>query len=126
MPQFSQYSKNNLASTDPMLQHLFEFVIQYYDCSVIAGHRGEDDQNAAWNAGNSQLQWPDSKHNKLPSHAVDVVPHPLDWEDIDEFKRLGELVKVVAWGLGIHNLEWGGSWSRFRDYPHYQLNIVDD
>ena len=122
MPYFSQSSKDHLSTAHPLLQRLFNFVILYYDCSVICGHRGEAEQNAAYDAGHSKLKYPYSQHNKVPSMAVDVVPYPLDWDDTVEFERLGELVKVVATGLGIP-IVWGGDWNSFRDLPHYQLDL---
>ena len=122
MPQFGQRSKDNLSTAHPLLQRLFNFIILYYDCSVICGHRGQKAQDTAFNAGHSKLRYPHSQHNKVPSFAVDVVPYPLDWDDITEFERLGELVKVVATGLNIPII-WGGDWNSLRDYPHYQLDL---
>jgi peptidoglycan L-alanyl-D-glutamate endopeptidase CwlK len=60
--------------------------------------------------------------------AVDVVPYPLNWKDIDSFKRLGYFVVGVAHGMGI-NVKWGADWNMdmdlsnetFLDYPHYEL-----
>ena len=64
--------------------------------------------------------WPNGKHNKKPSLAVDVVPYPVDWSDIERFIRFGWFVKGLAIGLGI-KIRWGGDWKRFKDYPHFEL-----
>ena len=122
MPQFSQRSKDRLASCHPDLRTVFDFIIKYYDITILCGHRGEDEQNAAHAAGNSHLTFPDSKHNKTPSMAVDVAPYPIDWTDIDEFEKLHELVEVVAYAHGI-KLRWGGHWPNLRDYVHYEVVI---
>ena len=120
MPRYSQTSKDRLATCHHSLQEVFNFVIQYYDITILCGHRGEGNQNAAYDAGNSHLRWPDSKHNKEPSLAVDVAPWPLDWQNIAEFKKLHELVDVVAYAMDI-NLRWGGDWVNLRDYVHYEV-----
>ena len=51
--------------------------------------------------------------------AVDVVPYPTMWEDVDMLKKLGGYVKSVARDMGI-DIEWGGDW-KWKDRPHYQL-----
>ncbi len=123
MPHYSQRSKDRLATCHPDLQEIFNFVIQYYDITILCGHRGEVEQTTAYEAGNSHLPWPMSKHNREPSHAVDVAPYPIDWENIAEFKKLHELVEVVAHAFDIR-LRWGGDWVSLRDYPHYEV-VVD-
>ena len=52
--------------------------------------------------------------------AVDVVPLPLDWEDIPAFERLGEKIMAKAKELGI-NIRWGRDFTGLKDYPHYEL-----
>ena len=126
MPSFSKRSKTNLSQAHPDLQTLFNEVIKERDCSVICGERGEKAQNKAYAEGNSKKRYPDSKHNKKPSLAVDVVPWPLDWNDIKGFKEFGEYVMRVyerMWGEGKIKsvISWGGHWRTFKDYPHYEI-----
>lgn len=126
MYSFSKRSIDNLSQAHPDLQVLFNEVVMYRDCSVICGHRGEKEQNDAFNKGNSLLKFPNSKHNKLPSLAVDVVPFPIDWDDIDRFKNFGEFVLTTAGrlrdnGMIRNKIEWGGNWKKFKDYPHYEI-----
>jgi peptidoglycan L-alanyl-D-glutamate endopeptidase CwlK len=45
MAKFSKRSKDNLATCHEDLQTLFNEVIQYTDCIVICGHRGEEEHN---------------------------------------------------------------------------------
>jgi peptidoglycan L-alanyl-D-glutamate endopeptidase CwlK len=120
MAKFSKFSKNNLKGADPRLQKLFNEVIKGYDCRVICSVRGKEEQNRLVKEGKSQLIFPKSKHNKTPSLAVDVIPYPVDWNDIDRFIHFGGYVQGVADTLGI-KITWGGNWKSFKDYPHYQL-----
>jgi peptidoglycan L-alanyl-D-glutamate endopeptidase CwlK len=128
MPQFSDSSTAKLATCDPRLITLFEKVIQTWDCQIICGHRGKADQDAAFLAGKSKRRWPNGEHNTLPSRAVDVVPYPLDWEDIRRFYFFAGYVKRVAEDLGI-GVRWGGDWDgdlqvkdqNFHDLPHWEL-----
>jgi peptidoglycan L-alanyl-D-glutamate endopeptidase CwlK len=100
--------------------------IKKTDFSVICGFRGEKEQNEAYASGNSKLKWPQSKHNKKPSEAVDVAPWPIDWQDISRFKQLSEVV-IEEWkNLDAEDtegwkLEWGGNWTQLKDYPHFQI-----
>lgn len=108
------------------LQTLFKTVVHHVDCSVLCGHRDETAQNMAYNAGNSKLKWPESKHNKKPSMAVDVVPYPINWDDIEGFHFFGGYVLGVAemlyyHGLMIHRVRWGGHFDGFFDGPHFEL-----
>ena len=76
----------------------------------------------------SKLQFPKSKHNSLPSKAVDVVPYPINWSDIDRFKDFGKFVIKKAAELGI-SIRWGGDWDgdgsssdeTFLDFPHFEI-----
>jgi peptidoglycan L-alanyl-D-glutamate endopeptidase CwlK len=94
--------------------------IKETDCMIICGHRGREDQNAAFKAGTSKVQWPNSYHNTTPSLAVDAAPYPLRWDDLKGFEELAKVVKRKAKELKIE-IEWGGDWKKFKDYPHYQL-----
>jgi len=89
---------------------------------------------AAYNAGRSKVKWPNGKHNKRPSMAVDVVPYPIDWQDRDRFHYFAGYVMGVAdmlhaEGLINHRLRWGGDWDRdtqvkdngFDDLVHFEL-----
>ena len=55
MPKFGSSSKRRLATCDERLQKVFNEVIKHVDCSVLCGHRGEYDQNKAFEEGKSML-----------------------------------------------------------------------
>lgn len=124
MPEFGEESKKNLSTCHQDLQRLFNEVIKDFDCKVICGHRGKEEQNKAFADGFSHVKWPNGRHNKLPSLAADVVPYPVDWEDEKKFMALSEVVKCKASELGI-NVTWGGDWGAIfngkPDYPHWEV-----
>ena len=132
----SNVSRNRLDTCHTLLQRLVTEVLKgdvshecgarkAFDVSVICGFRGEADQNAAFATGKSKLQFPRSKHNRRPAMAVDIVPYPLDWQDIRSFQNMGVAVKE-AWAAipaaerTGYALAWGGDWT-MRDYPHFEL-----
>jgi peptidoglycan L-alanyl-D-glutamate endopeptidase CwlK len=86
------------------------------DITVVCGHRGRAEQEKAFQAGNSKLTYPHSKHNKLPSLAVDLAPYPIDWKDREAFMVLRGFVlaRAAVLGLKIGVISW--------DLPHYQVN----
>lgn len=122
MPKYP-YGKKSLKEREtlhPDLQKVVDETAEEINCTLLCGHRNQKDQDAAFAKGNSKLKWPDSRHNTWPSEAVDIVPYPLDWKNIKAFKQLAEKVKEAAGKVNVE-IEWGGDWKNFRDYPHYQL-----
>lgn len=136
MYKFSKRSLDNLATAEEKLQLLFKEVIKEFDCTIIYGHRTPEEQFELFKQGREKKDdwWvkvgktvtnldgfaKKSKHNYYPSKAVDVVPYPLDWNDIESFKKLAVVVKKKAKELNI-DVEWGGNWVSFKDYPHWQV-----
>ena len=120
MPHYSQRSQERLESCHEDLIVLFEDVIAVTDCSILCGTRTREDQDLAFSEGHSQLKYPNSKHNQSPSSAIDVIPYPVDWDDIYSFFHLAGVVKGIAYSRGI-DITWGGDWKSLKDYPHYEL-----
>ena len=124
MPSFSQRSLDNLITCENDLIELFTEVIKVIDCTVLCGHRNEEEQDEAY-PEHSKVQWPNSKHNSTPSIAVDVVPYPINWEDLEGQHRFATTVYDIAMKMGIR-VRWGGmfktkdGWS-FYDSPHWEL-----
>lgn len=126
MPKFSSKSLDRLAECAVPIQHLMVRAITKKDFSVLCAYRGKIEQDAAYKKGTSKLKYPNSKHNKTPSEAIDIAPYPLNWKDINSFIELSNIIKETwnempdaekeGW-----RLEWGGDWVSFRDYPHYQI-----
>lgn len=128
MDKLSNRSRNNLLQVHKDLKLLAEIVSEHYPCEVICGHRTEKDQNQAVLMGNSKTPWPRSKHNKLPSEAIDIVPTPIDWKNREAFYHFAGFVQGIAAALEI-KIRWGGDWDgdrdlknqKFFDLVHFEL-----
>lgn len=132
MYKFSQKSKTNLATCHPLLQLIFNEVINHVDCTVLEGHRGEKEQNEAFDKGFSKVKYPNSKHNQSPSMAADVVPFPIDWKDTQRFILFIGIVlgisKMLLNGTNyelVSGIDWDNDLNikehSFLDYPHFEL-----
>jgi len=140
---YSTRSKTHLATCHPALVRLFEFVLGTYDHVIIEGHRGKEAQNAAFDAGRSKLRWPDGKHNRSPSIAVDAAPYDsvvkgVNWDtnhrtaagmaNIKRFYHFAGIVQGIGYAMGIP-IRWGGDWNTntefgdqtFDDLVHFEL-----
>tara|TARA_R110002051_G_scaffold324738_1_gene423377 strand:+ start:745 stop:1140 length:396 start_codon:yes stop_codon:yes gene_type:complete len=131
MPRFGKRSRSRLKTCDTRLQDLFNEVIKHFDCSVIQGHRGKEDQNKAFKEGKSKLKYPNGNHNATPSRAVDVAPYPINWNDRERFTYFAGYVVGIALQMGL-KIRWGGDWdmdtqvkdNNFDDLPHFELRDV--
>lgn len=138
MTTFSKKSKERLLTCDPRLQRVLEMAIQYTDFTVLCGSRTPDEQfelfkqgrefsNGKWVKVGSTVTNIDGKtkksmHNYTPSKAVDIAPYPIDWNDLERFKSLAVVIKRCADACGV-DLEWGGEWQSFKDFPHFELKV---
>lgn len=116
MPMFSKDSFSKLSTCHIDLQVLFFEVIKHFDCTVLEGFRNEEDQQKAYHAGNSKLQWPNGKHNSKPSNAADVSPYPVDWSNAKRFYWFAGYVLGIAemlkqQGKITHSIRYGGDWN---------------
>lgn len=127
MPKFGARSLENLSQAHPDIQKVMHEAIKHYDFTVICGYRGMKEQNAALKSGASKARFGQSPHNYKPSIAVDCVPYPLDWNDHEEFKKMGAVIMDAAKCLGVR-LRWGGDWDQNPktddgwDKPHFELH----
>ena len=100
-------------------------VDELYPLQVICGYRGKEDQDKAFAEKKSKLKFPESKHNKKPSLAVDIVPDPdrnpktIAWADLNEFEIMCHTVESCADELDI-KIRLGRDFS-FVDFPHIEL-----
>lgn len=128
MATFSRVSTEHLNSCHPNLQLLCKEVIKYYDVAIIEGHRSKTRQDSAYANGSSKVQWPNSKHNTLPSLAVDIAPYPIDWRNVKRFYYMHGIIFTLAKQLGI-DIRSGADWDcdtdfddeKFIDLPHIEL-----
>ena len=132
-------SVSRLQTCHLLLVTLFTRVIRRpdlpLDLSVLCGHRTREEQDAAVARGASRLRWPKSKHNRTPSHAVDVAPFvggAVSWA-WPHYHAVAPAIRaewaamqaegLVPAGVG---LVWGGDWQSFPDGPHWELSGLDD
>lgn len=78
MSKFGEKSSENLIQVHTYLQRVAYSVVQVFDHSIICGHRNEKEQTKAYDSKHSKTQWPNSKHNSVPSMALDFLPYPFD------------------------------------------------
>ncbi len=149
MPKYSKRSEENLATCNETIQRVFRWVLERYDHTIIEGHRPKERQDEMVRLGRSKTPWPTSKHNAMPSNAVDAGPYipgrgipwpkpPKDWRDKDarqkyikdlcQWYHFAGYVEGMAHAMGIDNWRWGGDWDRdhdlqdqtFDDLPHHE------
>lgn len=135
MPRYSTSSQNKLFTCHQDLQTLFREVIKHYDCTIIEGFRDKEAQNAAFDRGNSKIRWPNGRHNKSPSMAVDALPYPIRWDDEKTHYWFAGFVLGIAQmlkdeGKMKHGVRWGGAWNgidsfntkgMLNDLGHFEL-----
>jgi hypothetical protein len=117
---------------DPRLKLIVDEILYgYADISLLYGYRGKWLQNRLYAEGVSKLRWPESKHNSLPSLAVDIQPYPRPIEDNvlhGALGFLGGVATVIAQRHGVP-LVWGGDWNqngsmvdnKFNDLFHLEI-----
>jgi peptidoglycan L-alanyl-D-glutamate endopeptidase CwlK len=135
MNKFSKKSLDRLATCHDDIQKVMNEAIKEFDFTVLSGHRSPDEQFELYKQGRELVdgKWVKtgktvtnvdgtnvlSNHNYNPSRAVDIAPYPIDWDNIDRFIAMSNVVLKCAKELDIE-LEWGGNW-RMKDYPHFEL-----
>ena len=130
MPQFGSKSLERLEQLDPRLVAVLKEAIKLMDFSVLETHRGQFRQDALYEAEppKTKVRFPNSKHNSLPSLAVDIAPYPINWEDTERFAYLAGLIRGIALMQGLV-VRWGGDWDSdgevldngFDDRPHFEI-----
>lgn len=135
MPHFSNRSMDRLQTCDTRIVRICLTAIEHYDFTVICGHRGEKEQNEMVTLNRSKLNYPHSKHNEFPSHAVDLAPYSkrpphIMWQDRESFFYLAGLIMAISIELFGVKIRWGGDFGqdynfkndRFIDLPHFEID----
>lgn len=141
MPRYSRRSLAQLRTVVAPLQEVFEFVIKHFDNTILEGHRGKVAQNRAADAGHSKLRYPNGKHNKYPSEAVDAGPYDPETRGVNwdtkvvqggKLRRAGlynllRFYYFAGWVMGVAaakgvKLRWGGDWDRDTDLDDQRFN----
>ena len=103
------------------------------DFTITEGHRVKEKQDEYSNSDppKSKVQWPNSKHNKIPAEAVDAAPWIKDHISYDHRHccMLAGIILTSAKYLGV-TVRWGGNWDMdfepvtdqdFQDLVHYEI-----
>lgn len=116
----SDSSREKLKQCHPLLQDLVNKASKFIPLVVVCGFRGESEQNKAYEEGKSKVKFPDSKHNKQPSLAVDLAilsyGNKICWTNDDQFRFLGGVLtgiyyqNVETFNFFGFKLRWGGDW----------------
>ena len=112
-------SMQSLSGVHPDLVDVVKLAITIteVDFTVIEGIRNINRQRQLYKAGKSTTM--NSRH--ITGHAIDMVPWPVDWEDLERFNVMAEAMKTAAEVQEIP-IVWGGDWKSFYDAPHFELN----
>lgn len=142
-PFFGDSSLRQLSSVSLELQLLaFNVIESGFDCSILCGHRSKPEQDDAFKSGRSLTEWPKSKHNPLPSKAMDIAPYPFEWPSasmsrqdfalaMGRFYFFGGYVRRIADEMGLRirqGMDWNGNLDirdqSFFDLPHIEIQEV--
>ena len=106
--------------------------ISEIDFTVMEGVRTLDRQRELYAQGRTApgkiVTWT-MKSRHIEGKAVDLVPYPLDWNDIEKFNKIKDAMFQAAREQDV-NLRWGADWDgdgKYRekgeyDSPHFELN----
>lgn len=119
MYSYGRKSISKLDTVYPLLRNVAVRALEMspYDITIIHGWRGEDIQNALYDSGASQKQWPYSKHNNTLnseplSLAIDFGPWVngrVPWDDTHIFAIIAGCFFAAAKELEV-TIRYGGDW----------------
>ena len=106
--------------------------ISEVDFTVMEGVRTLERQRELYAQGRTApgkiVTWT-MKSRHIEGKAVDLVPYPLDWNDIEKFNKIKDAMFQAAKELDV-NLRWGADWDGDGNYrekgeydsPHFEIN----
>lgn len=116
----SQAVRNSLCCE---LVLLVDDLLYYMDVSLTTGHRNKQDQNDLYPVF-TKVRWPNGKHNRLPSKAVDMQPYPYPKSENSLRAALGYMAGLSTLIAERHGfkIRWGGDWNRNGDVTDQEFN----
>jgi peptidoglycan L-alanyl-D-glutamate endopeptidase CwlK len=121
MPKFSKASLEQRETLHDKLKAICDKAIKITDFKIVEGSRSEEKQNQLFEQGYSKVKFPNSKHNKTPSLAMDLLPYPFEgWNNKEQFYELAGVIKAVAYDYGV-KIKWGGDFKSFFDGMHFEI-----
>lgn len=128
--KLSNNSFGNIAGINPLLIAIVVEALLDLDCPYdfgipqFGGMRNAREQNALFHAGLSQLNGYTKKSYHQSGNAFDVFAYvngKATW-DIEILSKLAKHIMMIASVRYGVQLTYGGNWSSFRDYVHFQIN----
>lgn len=129
MYKFSAKSQAKLDTCHPDVRKICNELIKLMDVTVLEGVRTVEQQEEYVRTGKSTTM--NSKHIKQPdgwSHAVDLAPYPIDWNDGQRFAYMQGMIRGIAHQLGIKvrsGIDWDSDGETkdhtFFDGPHFEI-----
>ena len=149
--QFSKVSKSRQNGLHPTLNKILDRAISIssIDFMIIEGVRSDEQCYINYGKGRTAAQclakgvpakyalpkaakvtWLNnplsSKH--VTGKAVDLVPYPVDWNDLSKFDQMAQAMFAAAKELGV-SIRWGADWDNDGNYrekgeydsPHFEL-----
>lgn len=132
-------SRERLRGVHPNLVKVVEkaILITGQDFMVLEGVRTPARQRELYAQGRTKpgnkVTWTLNSNHFINSrtgfgHAVDLVPFPVDWNDLDKFDAMAHAMFTASNELGIP-IRWGADWDRDgkprekgeSDSPHFEL-----
>lgn len=123
-----------LTGVDPKLVNIVKRAIEIseVDFTVLEGVRTLARQRELYAQGRTTpgkiVTWTmKSKH--IEGKAVDLVPYPLDWNDLSKFDKIKHAMFRAAAEQGV-NIRWGADWNSNGiarekgeyDSPHFEID----
>lgn len=123
-----------LKGVDEQLVNIVKRAIEIseVDFTVLEGVRTLERQRELYAQGRTApgkiVTWT-MKSRHIEGKAVDLVPYPLDWNDLEKFNKIKDAMFQAAREQDV-NLRWGADWDgdgKYRekgeyDSPHFELN----
>jgi len=127
MYKLSKRSLERLEGIDPVLIDIVKEAIKNspYDFGIplTGGLRTPEMQNALFLKGLSKCDGYKHKSYHQTGKAFDIFGYLYGKATWDKYilKKIAEHIIKVAYDVYCVELEWGGSWINFKDYPHFQI-----
>lgn len=131
MPSFGSKSRAKLENLHPDMVRVVNRAITIYDFTIGQTTRTEEQHEDYIDRGTTTVPYFKTRHKPNKdglSEAVDIIPWPIDWKDLNRFHFLAGAMFMAA---AIENVEivWGGDWNSnkdftdqdFNDLPHFEL-----
>lgn len=146
--KFSNLSLERLQGCHPKLVEFAKELIKIspHDFKIVEGVRSTETQKEYYSRGRTKfyMEWDKEKKNKLKpittldgvfkkskhqmqrdgySHAFDMCFVGKTQNEMYNIPKFYQLAKVARPLMAKYNITWGGDWVKFKDMPHWQIEI---